>query len=172
MKLDDIIRMAHQADCLDPEHYGSLWVNKLKSFASLVAAFEREKIARWMMANEYATGDGDSTEDLLAELKWQIEEVEREECALVAKEYLYYEDGGSYGIDDALRNRLSPESMKSTYGRQSLISAIKDVELIKKGTPPVEMTPEEASKFRREIINTALKILSENGESLPKKIVL
>ena len=47
---------------------------KLKSFASLVAAFEREKIARWMMANEYATGDGDSTEDLLAELKWQIEE--------------------------------------------------------------------------------------------------
>ena len=37
MKLDDIIRMAHQADCLDPEHYGSLWVNKLKNFASLVA---------------------------------------------------------------------------------------------------------------------------------------
>ena len=74
MKLDDIIRMAHQADCLDPEHYGSLWVNKLKSFASLVAAFEREKIARWMMANEYATGDGDTTEELLSELKWQIEE--------------------------------------------------------------------------------------------------
>ena len=74
MTLEDIIKMAHEADCLDPEHYGSLWVNKLKNFALLVSSFEREKISHWMMANEYATGDGDTTEELLAELKWQIEE--------------------------------------------------------------------------------------------------
>ena len=46
------------------------------------------KVADWMMANGYATGHGETMEDLLAELKWQIEEqiaIEREACARVCE---------------------------------------------------------------------------------------
>ena len=39
---DDIIRMAHEADCLDTQHYGTIWVDKLIRLAELVAAAERE----------------------------------------------------------------------------------------------------------------------------------
>ena len=37
-------------------------------------AAEREKVARWMISHGYATGHGDTTEDLLEELEWQIKE--------------------------------------------------------------------------------------------------
>ena len=46
-----------------------------------IAAAEREKAAAWMIARGYATGHGDSVEDLLQELDWQIREQEREACA-------------------------------------------------------------------------------------------
>jgi hypothetical protein len=46
MNRDDIIRMAHEADCLDEQHYGSVWANKLEQFANLVAAAEREACAK------------------------------------------------------------------------------------------------------------------------------
>ena len=45
MTHDDIIRMAHEADCLDDQHYGTVWANKLERFAQLVAAHEREACA-------------------------------------------------------------------------------------------------------------------------------
>jgi len=35
---------------------------------------EREKVVHWMMLKGYATGHGDSIEDLLTALKWQIED--------------------------------------------------------------------------------------------------
>jgi hypothetical protein len=37
-------------------------------------AAEREKLARWMIRHGYATGHGDTTEDLLSELDWQFAE--------------------------------------------------------------------------------------------------
>jgi len=37
-----------------------------------IVAAEREKLAAWMIANGYATGHGESIEDLLKELEWQI----------------------------------------------------------------------------------------------------
>jgi len=46
MNRDDIIQMAHETDCLDEQHYGSVWANKLERFAALVAAQEREACAR------------------------------------------------------------------------------------------------------------------------------
>lgn len=46
MTHDDIIRMAHEADCLDDQHYGTVWANKLERFAQLVAAHEREACAQ------------------------------------------------------------------------------------------------------------------------------
>jgi len=53
-----------------------------KLIADAVAA-EREKLAAWMMRQGYATGHGDTVEDLLKELEWQIAEREREACAKV-----------------------------------------------------------------------------------------
>ena len=47
------------------------------------------KLADWMMDNGYATGHGETMEDLLDELKWQIDEkiaIEREACARVCDE--------------------------------------------------------------------------------------
>jgi hypothetical protein len=55
-------------------------------FAELVAAREREKVAAWMMRQGYATGHGDTVEDLLQELDWQIREQEREACAELCDE--------------------------------------------------------------------------------------
>lgn len=52
-------------------------------FAALVAAAELEKVAQWMLARSYATGHGDTTEDLLAELVAQVADREREACAQV-----------------------------------------------------------------------------------------
>ena len=43
-------------------------------FAALVAKAEREKVAQWMISNGYATGHGDTIEDLLKELEWQLAE--------------------------------------------------------------------------------------------------
>ena len=76
MNRDDIIRMARESGL---ELYPG-WVTdgegleNLELFAALVAAAEREKLARWMIKRSYATGHGDTLEDLLAELDWQIKE--------------------------------------------------------------------------------------------------
>ena len=59
---------------------------RYEHFASLVAAAEREKVAAWMMQCGYATGHGDTVEDLLRELDWQIVEREREACAKVCED--------------------------------------------------------------------------------------
>jgi hypothetical protein len=44
-----------------------------------------ETIAKWMIDRGYATGHGDTIEDLLKELEWQIRESEREACAKVCE---------------------------------------------------------------------------------------
>ena len=46
----------------------------------LVRADEREKVAAWVMQRGYATGHGDTIEDLLQELDWQVAERERKAC--------------------------------------------------------------------------------------------
>ena len=95
MNSDDIIRMAREAGL--PRWYeDNALVNDslVVKFAALVAAAEREKVAKWMIQRSYATGHGDTIEDLLAELDWQIAEnwnramingveTEREACAAI-----------------------------------------------------------------------------------------
>lgn len=72
MTRDDILRWAQQAwDNADASFF--------ESFAALVAAHERERVARWMIENGYATGHGDDIEDLLRHLVLE----ERESCAQV-----------------------------------------------------------------------------------------
>jgi hypothetical protein len=69
---------------------------------------DKEKLAKWMIDRGYSTGHGDTIEDLLSELHWQINEnwnsayehameKERDECAKVC-DRCSDEDGfeGSY----------------------------------------------------------------------------
>ena len=71
MTRDDIIRMAREAGFADGvvEIVGLYGFDR---FAALVAAAERNKLAAWMMAKGYATGHGDTVEELLNELEWQV----------------------------------------------------------------------------------------------------
>jgi len=57
-------------------------IEKINAHIKTLAA-EREKVAAWMTRQGYATGHGDTIEDLLKELEWQIRESEREACAKV-----------------------------------------------------------------------------------------
>jgi len=67
-------------------------LQRLERFAALVAAAEREKLTNWMWNMGYATGHGDTIEDLLDHLGTQIAEglkiemlTEREACAKVCE---------------------------------------------------------------------------------------
>ena len=83
MNGEEIIRMAREAG-LDPDLWN--YTDAFERFAALVAAAEREKVAAWMMRQGYATGHGDTVEDLLKELEWQVRESEREACAKVCEQ--------------------------------------------------------------------------------------
>ena len=75
MNREDIIRMAREADIDWHKHWDDE-ENRLERFAALVAAAakaeERKNVAAWMIQRGYATGHGDTTEDLLKELDWLI----------------------------------------------------------------------------------------------------
>ena len=74
------IRIMQEAyDCADRnevEAYNSIKVmcSEVLRLAEEMILAEREKVARWMMGRGYATGHGDSIEDLLKELEWQKQE--------------------------------------------------------------------------------------------------
>ena len=91
MDREDIIKLAREAGFkVDWQHadVAEIKAKRYEYFAALVAAAEREKLAAWMMRQGYATGHGDTVEDLLKELEWQIEERirnEREACAKVCE---------------------------------------------------------------------------------------
>ena len=89
MNREEIIRMAREAGFrVDWQHadVAEIKAKRYEYFAALVAAAEREKLAAWMIKHSFATGHGDTVEDLLKELEWQIDERirnEREACAKV-----------------------------------------------------------------------------------------
>jgi len=97
-RTDDIDRFAEQAGFPARRAFSDLsdLYPRLERFAALVAAAERNKLAQWMIDRGYATGHGDTVEDLLQELEWQIAEnwtrgmvngveAEREACAEIAE---------------------------------------------------------------------------------------
>jgi hypothetical protein len=99
MTQEDIISMAREAgfevnedgEVLENSHF--FQTNKVERFAAFVAAIvaaaEREKVAHWMHGLGYATGHGDTIEDLLDHLGTQIAEgllTEREACAKVCED--------------------------------------------------------------------------------------
>ena len=121
MNREEIIHMAREAGLDDPHAVVHAYcelklTDHLERFAALVAAAEREKLAACMMRQGYATGHGDTVEDLLKELEWQIEERirnEREACARLCDQMFHdwcnqeFEDE-----DEAYRNRPDAEDCK------------------------------------------------------------
>ena len=91
MNRDNIIRMAREADpgfdggqnAMELLSNSIVGLAAIKRFAVLVAAHEREKVAKWMVERSYATGHGDTVEDLLTEIDWQAAERERKACGLI-----------------------------------------------------------------------------------------
>jgi len=106
---EDIIRMAREANLwqswLERLEESTKTIASLEQFAALVAAHEREEVARWMMERGYATGHGDTVEDLLQELEWQVAEREREACAKVVENYCGAWDDQGYALANAIRRR-------------------------------------------------------------------
>ena len=106
---DDIIRMAREANLwqswLERLEESRKTIASLEKFAALVAAHEREKVAHWMVERGYATGHGDTIEDLLTEIDWQAAEREREMCASVAESYEPTCDTCPSGVANAIRAR-------------------------------------------------------------------
>jgi len=119
MTQEDTIYMAREAGFNHPSSEKDTDYYKIERFAALVRADERNKLVTWMMAQGYTydtdrdkvaewvgytTCQGDATEDLLAELGWQIEQrikglmsdmscqvsdrvkAEREACAALAEQ--------------------------------------------------------------------------------------
>jgi len=88
MTKDDIIRMAREAGFAEgvSEIVG---LEGFERFAALVAANEREKVADWMIHRGYATGHGDTIQDLIKELNWQAKERERKACAKMVTDNAY-----------------------------------------------------------------------------------
>ena len=78
---------------------------KMFELVAEAVAAEREKVAAWMRARSYATGHGDTVEDLLKELEWQVAEREREACAKVAESYEPRCDVCPSGVSNAIRAR-------------------------------------------------------------------
>ena len=106
MDREEIIRMARDAGFkVDWQHadVAEIKAKRYEYFAALVAAAERNKLAAWMIERGYATGHGDTVEDLLKELEWQIAEREREACASIC-----FQEGPSIDgqlIAEAIRAR-------------------------------------------------------------------
>ena len=82
MTREDIIRMAKECGNWSGQTVEMNDVG-LERFAKFVAAAERNKVAQWMIDRSYATGHGDTVEDLLKELAQSVREEERELCAQV-----------------------------------------------------------------------------------------
>ena len=95
---------------------GSVRIQKLQT--AFAIAYEagrkdkREKVTQWMIQRSYATGHGDTTEDLLAELEWQVREAERNNMVATAAELgwaLYGGDPFEDGVRDVAAIRARRE---------------------------------------------------------------
>jgi hypothetical protein len=92
MNREHIIKWAKEAAIPVGITGGNPSVQELEAFANLVAAHERNKLAAWMIQFGFATGHGDTMEELVDALGTEIVdridgevEAEREACAKVCE---------------------------------------------------------------------------------------
>jgi sulfur relay (sulfurtransferase) DsrC/TusE family protein len=127
---EDIIRIVRQAGgYLSAE--GVNWMPIIgleyaEKFAALVAAHEREKVAHWMVERGYATGHGDTVEDLLKELEWQAAERERE--------------GYRQGYADAM-NWKTQNHLEHLPGREWVGLTVEEIKSLRSWWPSYEDAP-------------------------------
>ena len=70
-----------------------LWFKAMQGVgAALVATAKKQKVVEYMNSRAFATGHGDTIEDLLKEMERQVAEREREACAKVCDGYKEYGD--------------------------------------------------------------------------------
>jgi hypothetical protein len=113
--MDDIIAMAQEAGINSPDFYkltvAHMSIETLVRFAALAQAAERNKLASWMIAQGYATGHGDTMEQLLEELGGQAiirmvrvaeERVKAEREAMLRLALLH---GAPWHFQEAIRAR-------------------------------------------------------------------
>jgi len=87
---------------------GNTFIVTLKEMDAIIRVAkeqEREKVAKWMTDHGYATGHGDTIDELLKELEWQAAEREREACAKVAEAYEPTCDSCPSGVATAILSR-------------------------------------------------------------------
>jgi len=91
MNREDVIRMVRESNMRFVDRSVlEVWLPSLEHLAGLAAAAERNKLADWMTQYGFATGHGDTMEQLCDALGTEIVdriemeiEAEREECANV-----------------------------------------------------------------------------------------
>ena len=111
MTQDDTLRMAREANRYASNQTGDSfeWHGiRDERFAALIAAAQREKVAHWMRNLGYATGHGDTIEQMLDHLGTQISEgleaekmMEREACAKVCEGIYTNGDGAECWLQNA-----------------------------------------------------------------------
>jgi len=80
----------------------------IEHFAELIRQEEREKVAAWMIKKGLATGHGDSTEDLLTELDWQIAEKQEPVARVCYGQFTLTQTDVGIGDVQAIRARGEP----------------------------------------------------------------
>jgi hypothetical protein len=88
MTRDEIVQIAWDVGLLMRSHQSQDKPTKLERFAERIAAAEKQKVVVYMNSRAFATGHGDTIDDLLKELEWQVAEREREACAKLAGPHL------------------------------------------------------------------------------------
>jgi hypothetical protein len=71
----EIWRVAYRTGGHRP--WTSMTVSQLQVFQKMVAKDHREVLAKFIMDHDLATGHGNTFEDLLKELSWQIKELQQ-----------------------------------------------------------------------------------------------
>jgi len=105
---DEIIKIALEAGL--PEASIEMTPVAFERFAALIAAEEREKVARWMIRRGYATGHGDSIEDLLTELDWQVQEPVARVCYTLTQTNVGIGERGMQAYEEAKKRGSVCES--------------------------------------------------------------
>ena len=108
MDRDDIFKIALEAGL--PEASIEMTPVAFERFAALVAAEERKKVARWMIRRGYATGHGDSIEDLLTELDWQVQEPVARVCYTLTQTNVGIGERGMQAYEEAKKRGWVCES--------------------------------------------------------------
>ena len=100
--------------------------NGVAMIAAALDAWAKEKLAAWMIEHSFATGHGDTFEDLLKELSWQVAEARQKDIQIVHG-YISMLQAGH--IKEGLRE-ATPEEIE--FGTALLEAVAADIKALEK----------------------------------------